>query len=459
MILDIIICSLSKEKFVQIFKNIILIISIAYSYEGELITFPIENSQNINKILSDRLSVDKNPTGYFKLENINQKTRHIEYRKYYIRNSVDTLIIKSTKPLSRKFLNNIKRPLVGLPIGKKFEKTSNRIHQRYKFLSRPLDTRFGKIDENTFGGIISIDPEFENYFSGILGLGRNNKRLSFNGEIDIHLENVIERAGSYGIYWKKIDSLSQKIYLEITQPHLPIFNLGFYWKFQNELFPKLYNLNTHEIRTQYYNSYFNNLGIGYTYSVTSPTIQGSALGYQQVKAKSLTLVFNNKTIDNRVLPTEGFQYELKINRGIQNNSDFIENEFDIESYFPIYNQYNLKLSSISRMIWSNNRIPKARYVFFGGASTLRGYQENQFSSSDFQIISADIGFNNKNKFRSSIFIDHGFTLNHNSKFRKTSLGVGIIQINDESIIEIQYGMPLDKTISDGKIHIKFISRF
>ncbi len=443
----------------QIFKKIILILSILYSHEGEIITISIENSQSINKVLSDRLSDDINPTGYFKLENINHENRFIEYRKYYIRNSVDTLIIKSSKPLSANFLNNIKSSLSKLQIGKKFEKESNKIYQRYEFLNRPLVTRFGKIDENTFGGLIFIDPQFENYFSGILGLGKNNKRLSINGEIDIHLENIIKRAGSYELYWKKIDSLSQKISLEITQPHLPILNLGFYWRFQHELFPKLYSLNSNEIRTQYYHSYFNNLGIGYTYSVSSPTIQGSLLGYQRVIAKSFTLAFNNKSIDNRALPTKGFQYELKVNRGIQNNSDFIEKQFHIESYFPFYNHYNLKLSSSSRLIWSNDPIPKSRNVFFGGGSTLRGYQENQFSSSDFQIISVDIGFNRGDKFRSSIFLDHGFTLQHNSSFRKTSLGLGIIQINDESIVEVQYGMPLGESISDGKMHIKFISRF
>ncbi len=443
----------------RIFKNIFFIISFLFSYEGEFIRFPLEKNQNIDKILSDIISRDKNPTGYFKLENIDKNTEFIEYRKFYIRNFVDTLIINSTKPLSRHFLNNFKKTLQDIPIGKKFEKESNRIYQRYEFLNSPLDTRFGKINDNVFGGLIFIDPQFENYFSGIIGLGRVNERLNMNGEIDIHIENVIERAGSYGLYWKKVDTLSQKISLEILQPHLPIISLGFYWRFEHELFPEFYSLNTNEIRTQYYDSYFNNLGIGYTYSVVSPTNKGLLYGYQQLKAKSLTLTLNNKTTNNRVLPTNGFQYELKINRGIQNNSDFLENQFDIESYYPIYNQYNIKFSSKSRIIWSKAPIPKTRHMFFGGSSSLRGYQENQFSSSDFQIFSVDIGFNKDKNFRSSLFVDQGFTLKHNPSFSKTSFGAGIVQINDESIIEIQYGMPFGDSFSDGKMHIKFISRF
>ena len=459
MIFDIKIYLLSKAKFVQIFKLLFLIPIFIYCYNGEIITFSVNEVRNIDKVLSDNLSSDINPTAYFQLENISLQNKLVEYRKYYFRNYLDTLIIKSTKPLSMNFLNNIKKPFLILPVDNTFLKRSRRIHQRYEFLNRPPETKFGKIGENKFGCLMHIDPQFENYFSGILGLGKDDNRLNLNGEIDIHLENIFEHAGTYELYWKKIDSLSQKISLEISQPHLPILNLGIYWNFQHELFPKLYSLNIHEIRGQYYHSRLNNLGVGYTYSLTLPTSQGSFLGYSEVQAKSITLVFNNKTLDSRVLPKKGFRYELKINRGIQNKSDFIENNLNFESYYPIHNQYNLKLSSKSRLIWSNSSIPKSRYVFFGGSSTLRGYGENQFSSSDFQIISADIGFNKGDNFRSSIFFDQGFTLKQNPNFRKTSFGVGIIQINDKSIIKIQYGMPLNKSISDGKMHIKFISKF
>lgn len=452
-------CLRFRVKYVQIFKLIILFPLIVFSYDGELIRLSIDNNQNINKVLSDKLSEDINPTAYFKLEDIDQKKRYVEYKKYYLKKSLDTLIISSTQPLSKNFLNNFKSTLIDLPIGKKFERESNKFNQRYEFLDRPPHISFGKIDKNTFGGLVFIDPQFENYFSGVLGLGRNNDRLSFNGEINIHVENIIERAGSYELFWKKIDSLSQKISMKITQPHLPFLNLGIYWNFEHELFPKFYSLNTNEIRAQYYHSYFNNLGVGYTYSVTMPTDKGLLLGYQEVNSKSITLTLNNKTIDNRVLPREGFQYELKVNSGIQNNSNFIESRFDIESYYPVYNQYNLKLSSKSRMIWSNASIPKSRYVFFGGLSNLRGYNENQFSSIDYQIISIDFGINRFNNFRSSIFVDQAFTFKNNSNFRKTSLGIGVVQINDKSIIEIQYGMPINESVSNGKVHIKFISKF
>ena len=108
MIFDIKICLLSKAKFVQIFKLLFLIPIFIYSYNGEIITFSVNEVRNIDKVLSDNLSSDINPTAYFQLENISLRNKLVEYRKYYLRNYLDTLIIKSTKPLSMNFLNNIK---------------------------------------------------------------------------------------------------------------------------------------------------------------------------------------------------------------------------------------------------------------------------------------------------------------------------------------------------------------
>ena len=145
MIIDTRICLRFRVKYVQVFKLFLLFPLTLFSYDGELIRLSIDDSQNIKEILSDKLSQDINPTAYFKLEDIDQKKRYVEYRKYYLKNSLDTLIIKSTKPLSRNFLNNFKRTLIDHPIGKKFERETNKLHQRYEFLDKPPFIRFGKI--------------------------------------------------------------------------------------------------------------------------------------------------------------------------------------------------------------------------------------------------------------------------------------------------------------------------
>ena len=145
MIFDIKIYLLSKAKFVQIFKLLFLIPIFIYSYNGEIITFSVNEVRNIDKVLSDNLSSDINPTAYFQLENISLQNKLVEYRKYYFRNYLDTLIIKSTKPLSMNFLNNIKKPFLILPVDNTFLKRSRRIHQRYEFLNRPLTRNLVKL--------------------------------------------------------------------------------------------------------------------------------------------------------------------------------------------------------------------------------------------------------------------------------------------------------------------------
>ena len=448
------------RKFVQIFKYLILISSIIFCYDSDLIKVGVSDSTDINKFLLDKLSDDKNPTGYFELVNFNKKSSFLEYRKSYMRSYLDTLIVKSSKPISQSILKNINKSLINIPIGNNFEKESEKLFRRYNFLNKPLEAEYGLVRENIFGGYIFIDPVFENYFSGILGLGNSNEGgINLNGEIDIHVENIFKQAGSYQLYWKKIDSLSQKISLELKEPHLPIFNFGFYWKYQREFFQNLYSLNEHEIRIHYYLPYINNFGIGYKNEMTSPTKYGNSLGYEIDKNKSLTFALENKSLDSRILPRNGYHYELKINKSIDSKTNFIEKELDFEYYFPIFDYYILKLSAKNRYLWSEKPIPKTRYVFFGGSTTLRGFQENQFSTSNYQTISLDFGFDKINQLRSSFFIDHGFTIAQEINYNKTSIGIGIIQTNKESVIKIEYAIPIEQGISNGKVHIKYISRF
>ena len=40
-----------------------------------------------------------------------------------------------------------------------------------------------------------------------------------------------------------------------------------------------------------------------------------------------------------------------------------------------------------------------------------------------------------------------------------SVGIGLKQVEDTSIIEIQYAVPLNAPISEGHLHFKYISRF
>ena len=52
-------------------------------------------------------------------------------------------------------------------------------------------------------------------------------------------------------------------------------------------------------------------------------------------------------------------------------------------------------------------MPKSRYEWFGGTSTIRGYDELVLSATQFQVISIEIGYVPFSKMQLTSFIDIG----------------------------------------------------
>ena len=104
------------------------------------------------------------------------------------------------------------------------------------------------------------------------------------------------------------------------------------------------------------------------------------------------------------------------------------------------------------------KIPLSRYKKFGGTSTLRGFNENQFFNTQFQILTFETGYSVAPSIQTKLFFDIASKdLNLFDNYL-IGYGFGLYQVNNNSLVQIEYALS-NLTPSQGKIHFKWITRF
>ena len=102
-------------------------------------------------------------------------------------------------------------------------------------------------------------------------------------------------------------------------------------------------------------------------------------------------------------------------------------------------------------------VPKSRYEWFGGTSTIRGYNEQILRSTQYQVLSPEIGYFLVKTMQMTIFIDIGSEKLNPFYDQWIGYGIGISQVNEDSILKVEYALP-GRSMDGAKLHIKLISR-
>ena len=456
---DIRILSLFRERFVRIF-NLIWFISISLLLgQGELIKIHSISNDDVMDTLVTIIQQDSNPSIEFILESFSTQSNIALYTKIDHQKKVDTLIVISSEKINLSILDQIGSPLKVATIGFSFNKVRRSILDRYYFLYREPSVDIGIVRDEYLGAIIKIDPEFESHFSGIIGMGKRGTSWDLTGEIDLHLENLFETAGMYELYWKRVDSLSQVIRFNVYEPHPFGWDLGVHWNYHHEVIKGLYSIIENQTMLQMFIPGLHLMNLGYSSGKTIPTEKGEKNGYDKVGFKAFKLSSFRDSRNNRFFPKDGMMLFGSVDIGLQSGHGFIESEIEFNFFNPISNNIHRLIKFSGKGITNlNYKIPKSRYYLYGGSSTLRGYLEQQFSSTQYFISSLELAYQPDNTIQFNLFLDYGNSSLNNVLDGYLGYGFGIAQKSDQSIIKVQYALPSGQTLNQGKLHIKWISR-
>ena len=333
----------------------------------------------------------------------------------------------------------------------------------FSFLNKAGDPYYARSSENRLSAVIPVETDFSHTIVAAAGLQPSpDGKSQITGDIQIGLENPFGSATISRLWWNRKDEKSQKIFISYEDPFLWRFRVGGYLSFLHILQDGLYIRQESAVSVAVPRSRFGKWSFGGSEETVTITDEGDSLGLAGHTIRSLTVQGEWDRRDSRKNPTKG-QW-LKFHFGL---GDFVSDgsaetiSFDVkgesEILIPIMDRLTLSLATDGGYFGlASGAVPLSKKLRYGGASSLRGYDEEQFESVWVVINQLEMRYraNRDNYFYT--FIDGSFD---DEKRTPASIGIGLTQKTPMGILQLDYAVGKDDSPKEGKIHIRIINRF
>ena len=311
-----------------------------------------------------------------------------------------------------------------------------------------------------------------NNFDGILGFssGEENKGLTFNGYINLELNNNLNYGEQFSLNYKADGNEQQNFRVRLSVPYLFKTPLGietalkifkrdstFLTSYQ---FAKInYQINTKSKAHIGYKSYQSN-----NLRNESP----ANLLVEDYKSKFLLTGYSFIKNQNNILFPIKSMFQINFEIGTKKINSTKESQLRAETLFYYIFNLNLKNSILiknnSRLLSSDTYLTNELYQF-GGINSIRGFNENSIDASFFTVLNTEYRYQFNNNFYLHSIFDIAYFENKNIALREKlySFGFGIGLQTTSGIIK--FGVANGNTenqdfnFSNTKIHVSITSKF
>jgi hypothetical protein len=426
----------------------------------------------------------------------------------YIQFVYDTIVILGNSSLSKKYLCKYLEIEEGTLYN---EQNIKEIDTKLENL--PLVKVKSKTQVLFFRGkvriILNIDNNAIDRFDGILGLAPNSSNADENsllitGELNVGLNNLFKSGKQLQIQWKNYLKNSQKLNLSSTIPYLFNSKFGVNGEFKLNKFDTLFlNLNSQlSIRYQkngnnYIQFYYQNIQSNLlSVDTNSIRLQESIPSNNPFNIDNYGLSIFQKKVDYLNNPRKGFailtdvaigQKTIQKNRDISNMKFFdtqtgktlslydtiklkqlrLNATINLTSFIPIKEKSTIHQNLSFRGLFSDQVFFNELYNF-GGYSTLKGFDENEFFASKSLIYTLEYRYLIGTNSYIGLFINaaaYEDKLKTSSLIYDTPLGFGLssnLEIG-QGILNISYALGSQNNngfqLGSAKIHFGIINYF
>lgn len=315
-----------------------------------------------------------------------------------------------------------------------------------------------------------LEKSKSNTFDGIIGFSNNEqKKIVFNGYLDLVLNNILNSGERVSIFWKSDGEEQRTFSAKFELPYL--FNSPIGLKTELQIFKQdstFQNTKT-SLDLGYFFNYSTRLYLGYE-SKESSDIQNtnsSSISDFENTFYTSTFEYIDLNRDDFLFP-EKTNLKIKIGTG-ERNSKFQKNKQFFASVNSSYNltlnkrnSINLKLESF--YLKSDAYIINELYRF-GGINSIRGFKENSLQANFLSSIQSEYRYHLASNFYIHSIIDYAFyednSLDSNNTLYGLGFGFGVITKN--GLINIIYanGSTQEQNIklSNSIIHLSLKTNF
>ena len=331
-------------------------------------------------------------------------------------------------------------------------------------------------DSTQWGVLFHLQETDLNQFDGVLGYVPNELgKGQVVGDINISLWNVVRQGNGISLFYQRLKPETTRLELETSQHwfgRLPI-GVGFLASFYQ-------NDTTYQVRSFNFNGYYQvnphlrlTSGIGQINSVASISPK-LAQPEPSGEKRYVEAGFRVSTLNRPKVPTRGTLVAMTF--GVSNKSVEMDTlrsftqryvKLDAQFYIPLQSRSVVAFSMHGFYLLAN-QITENDMSRFGGANSLRGYSEEQFSGS--QLLWGDIEYQLFTDPYSYLFVFGAVggyyrpkLLTETTNTFKTrdflySFGFGVSYRTKIGRLKFSYAISPQKDIGNGKVHLSIVTR-
>ena len=317
---------------------------------------------------------------------------------------------------------------------------------------------------------VYLEKSKPNKFDGFIGFSNDDKsKLTFNGYLDLQLQNILNTGEKFNLYWKNDGNKQTSFNIGTELPY--IFKTPFGIKANLRIFKQdsTFQNTVTDLNLGYYFSYNTKAFIGYQ-KTTSVDIQNTnSFSLNDFTNTFLTSSFEHVTFsqDNFIFP-ERTKVFTKIGFGSRTISSAKSNQFfgqlEVSHYFELNQKNSIFIKNQSYYLQSDDYIINELFRF-GGINSIRGFNENSLQANVFSGIMAEYRYLVAPNLYVHSITDYGYfqdkTAEIDDKLLGLGFGFGLFTKNGLFNLVYANGRTSDQAIklSNSIVHISFKTNF
>ncbi|NOQ26380.1 MAG: hypothetical protein GQ564_13555 [Bacteroidales bacterium] len=417
-------------------------------------------------------------------------TLEVEKGDFY---KIDSIIIKGDPRISSNYIKRI------LQIGnntafnqEKINAISKKISD-LKFLKeiKPAEIEFREKGVDLY---LYLKDKKANMFNGIIGFlpkSEETGELLITGELNLNLLNSFGGGEEISLNWEKMESSTQKLDLGFMYPYLFRTNLGLDTDF--ELYKKdssFLSLNA-GLGLRLFLTYDDYIKAYYRYKSSSRIGKeniSTLMNYADIKSNIFGAQYYLNDLDYRFNPRKGIELNLFAGAGLKNIDDSqnsidslnadkstleLELGLNLDFHFPLYKNFVFHFGNKTRYLdqfADNNKeviFFENELYRFGGATSLRGFDESIFYASIYSIQNVEIKYLFEQNSAFYIFWNGAYyyknVLQEVTEDFPWGFGIGLDFETKAGVFSLSYalGKQFENSfeIQSAKIHFGYVNRF
>ena len=385
--------------------------------------------------------------------------------------TIDSVLFEGIKLTKPKFLLNEMRFKGNLKYS--WDGLNRRISalNRLGYISNARQIGIRRVNNSTNALIVSLEELNANTVSGIIGYVPDKSEVAggfFTGLIDIGFGNIFGSGRALNTSWEKVDRQTEEFHLRYTEPYpfgLPLKpELAYTQLIQDSSYIKRDLEGRLKIPIRFNLAVF---GDATRVSVNTRTFGRDQYGLEDYTSIVFTGGFIYDDRDFPLNPVSGLLYETNISQARRNdrNAKAINGKrigMRIEYYKRITSGTVAAFElNVLENKYDTGGVPFSELYRIGGATTLRGYREDQFRGSRVGWINLEYRLITGKLSRIFVFCDGAIINGRHSggNITKYSYGGGIRLSTAIGQIGIDYGLGEDDSFANGKVHVRLVGSF